>query len=198
MARSRSIIIAGAGIGGLTAALTLTRAGYRAVLLEQAVRLEEAGAGIQLSPNATRILFDLGLADRLRPHVVAPEAIRVIDGTTGRDIVHIPLGEKAGKRYGAPYWVIHRGDLQRVLAAAIEDSADIALRLGARVEDFAVHRHGITVQARTAQGARDEQGIALIGADGLWSTLRARLGDRQPAALCAAHGLARGAFRRRA
>ncbi len=177
MARSRSIIIAGAGIGGLTAALTLTRAGYRAVLLEQAVRLEEAGAGIQLSPNATRILFDLGLADRLRPHVVAPEAIRVIDGTTGRDIVHIPLGEKAGKRHGAPYWVIHRGDLQKVLAAAIEDSADIALRLGARVEDFAVHRHGITVQARTAPGARDEQGIALIGADGLWSTLRARLGD---------------------
>jgi salicylate hydroxylase len=178
MARSRSIIIAGAGIGGLTAALALTRAGYRVVVLEQAERLHEAGAGIQLSPNATRVLFDLGLADRLRPHVVAPNAIRIIKGTTGRDIVRIPLGAHAEQRYGAPYWVIHRADLQGVLAAAIEDSADITLRLGARVEDFAIHPHGITVQARTAQGARDEQGIALIGADGLWSALRTRLGER--------------------
>ena len=77
MARSRTIIIAGAGIGGLTAALTLARAGYRALVPEQAERLEEAGAGIQLSPNATRVLGGLGLAERLRPHVVAPEAIRI-------------------------------------------------------------------------------------------------------------------------
>ena len=179
MARSRSIIIAGAGIGGLTAALTLTRAGYRTMVLEQAARLEEAGAGIQLSPNATRVLTELGLADRLRPHVVAPEAIRIIHGRSGRDIVRIPLGSTAEQRYGAPYWVIHRADLQAVLAQAVEQSADITLRLGTRVEDFAIHQHGITVQARTAQGMRDEQGIALIGADGLWSTLRTRLGDRR-------------------
>jgi salicylate hydroxylase len=178
MPRSRSIIIAGAGIGGLTAALALTRAGYRAVVLEQAERLQEAGAGIQLSPNATRVLFDLGLAERLRPHVVAPDAIRIIKGATGGDIVRIPLGDHAEQRYGAPYWVIHRADLQGVLAAAIEDSADITLRLGTRVEDFAIHPHGITVQARTAKGVRDEQGLALIGADGLWSTLRGRLGDQ--------------------
>jgi salicylate hydroxylase len=177
--RSRTIVIAGAGIGGLTAALTLTRAGYRAVILEQAAQLEEAGAGIQLSPNAMRVLADLGLADRLRPHIVAPEAIRIVRGATGRDIVRIPLGAGAAQRYGAPYWVIHRADLQAVLAAAIEESADVTLRLGARVEDFAIHQHGVTVQARTAQGARDEQGIALIGADGLWSALRARLGDRR-------------------
>src|SRR5437588_3162865 len=110
MARSRSIIIAGAGIGGLTAALTLTRAGYRAVVLEQAMRLEETGAGIQLSPNATRILFELGLADKLRPLAVAPEAIRIIHGGSGRDIVRVPLGGAAEQRYGAPYWVIHRAD----------------------------------------------------------------------------------------
>jgi salicylate hydroxylase len=178
VARSRSIIIAGAGIGGLTAALTLTRAGYRAVVLEQAARLEEAGAGIQLSPNATRVLAGLGLADRLRPHMVAPEAIRIM-ARSGREIVRVPLGASAEQRYGAPYWVIHRADLQAVLAAAIEQSPDITLRLGTRVEDFAVHQHGITVQARTTQGTRDEQGIALIGADGLWSALRARLGDRR-------------------
>src|SRR5436305_4891108 len=181
MARSRSIILAGAGIGGLTAALTLTRAGYRAVVLEQTARLEEVGAGIQLSPNATRVLFDLGLADKLRPLVVAPEAIRIISGRSGRDIVRIPLWRAAEQRYGAPYWVIHRADLQAVLAAAIEQSPDVTLRLGTRVEDFALHQHGITVQARTEQGARDEQGIALIGADGLWSGVRAHLGNsKQP------------------
>ncbi len=179
MARSRSIIIAGAGIGGLTAALALTRAGYRAVVLEQAARLEEAGAGIQLSPNATRVLLDLGLAEKLRPLAVEPQAIRVIQGRSGRDIVRIPLGGAAEQRYGAPYWAIYRGGLQAVLAAAIEQSPDITLRLGTRVEDFAIHQHGITVQARTAEGMRDEQGIALIGADGLWSTLRTRLGDRK-------------------
>src|SRR5438128_9152004 len=103
MARSRTIVIAGAGIGGLTAALALTRAGYRAVVLEQAARLEEAGAGIQLSPNASRVLFELGLADRLRPLVVAPEAIRIINSRSGRDIVRIPLGGVAEQRYGAPY-----------------------------------------------------------------------------------------------
>jgi salicylate hydroxylase len=180
MARSRTIVIAGAGIGGLTAALALSRAGFRAVVLEQAARLEEAGAGIQLSPNATRVLAGLGLSERLRPHVVAPEAIRIIGAETGRDIVRVPLGGEAERRYGAPYWVIHRADLQGVLAGAIEESADVTLRLGAHVEDFAIHQHGVTVQVRTAQGLRDEQGIALIGADGLWSTLRARLGDRRP------------------
>ena len=180
MARSRTIVIAGAGIGGLTAALTLARVGFRVAVLEQAPLLEPVGAGIQLSPNATRVLAGLGLTERLRPHVVAPEAIRVVEARSGRDIVRIPLGEAAAKRYGAPYWVIHRADLQAVLVNSAAESPDITLRLGTRVEDFAIHRHGITVQARDVQGLRDEQGSALIGADGLWSTLRTRLGDRRP------------------
>ncbi len=179
MARSRTIVIAGAGIGGLTAALALTRAGFRAVVLEQAARLDETGAGIQLSPNATRVLFDLGLGARLRPLAVAPEAIRVVNGASGRDIVRVPLGLTAAQRYGAPYWVIHRADLQAVLAITIAESPDVTLRLGTRVENFAVHQHGITVEVRGTQGLRDEQCIALIGADGLWSTLRTRLGERR-------------------
>jgi 2-polyprenyl-6-methoxyphenol hydroxylase-like FAD-dependent oxidoreductase len=178
VARSRSIVIAGAGIGGLTAALTVTRAGFRAVVLEQAPLLEEAGAGIQLSPNATRVLFDLGLADKLRPLAVAPQAIRIVRASSGRDIVRIPLGSTAEVRYGAPYWVIHRADLQAALAQAIELSPDVSLRLNARVEDFGMHQNGITVRAQTGQATRDELGIALIGADGLWSTVRSRLGDR--------------------
>src|SRR5437870_2427904 len=94
MARSRTVIVAGAGIGGLTAALTLTREGFRVVVLEQAERLEETGAGIQLSPNATGILLALGLGERLKSRAVAPEAIRVLAAPRAKEIVRIPLGAR--------------------------------------------------------------------------------------------------------
>jgi len=179
VARSRTVIVAGGGIGGLTAALALAAKNFRVVVLEQAERLEETGAGIQLSPNATRVLRALGLAERLEAAAVAPMALRVRTHR-GRDIVQMPLGDFAQRRYGAPYWVVHRADLQAMLVGAARAHPDIVLRLGARAEDFAVHAKGVTVQLHTAQGTEDEHGIALIGADGLWSTLRARLGDQRP------------------
>ena len=177
---SRTVIIAGAGIGGLTAALALARNGFRALVLEQAERLEETGAGIQLSPNATRILIDLGLADRLQPHVVAPTAIRVHGGRSGREIVRIPLGAGAAQRYGAPYWVIHRGDLQAALSDAAVQDLNIVLRLGMSMEDLATHPHGVTISARGATGLWTEHGHAVIAADGLWSAARARIASRTP------------------
>jgi salicylate hydroxylase len=180
VARSRTIIVAGAGIGGLTAALALIRAGFRVVVIEQAERLEEAGAGIQLSPNATGTLIKLGAGEHLRRYAVAPEAISVMRGASAREIVRIPLGREAELRYGAPYWVIHRADLQAGLIETLEGTSDFVLRLGSRVEDFAVHAHGLTVQARAGAASIDEHGITLIGADGLWSTLRGKLGDRAP------------------
>jgi len=180
VARSRTIIVAGAGIGGLTAALALIRAGFRVVVIEQAERLEETGAGIQLSPNATGILVNLGAGDHLKQLAVAPEAIRVMRAKSAREIVRIPLGRAAELRYGAPYWVIHRADLQAGLIDTLETTSDFVLRLGSKVEDYAVHAHGITVQARGGFTAIDEHGIALIGADGLWSTVRGKLGDRAP------------------
>ncbi|HML14678.1 MAG TPA: FAD-dependent monooxygenase [Xanthobacteraceae bacterium] len=180
MARSRTIIVAGAGIGGLTAALALIRAGFRVVVIEQAARLEETGAGIQLSPNATRILTNLGVGDHLKRSAVAPEAIRVMRAANAREIVRIPLGREAELRYGAPYWVVHRADLQAALVEALEATSDFVLRLGSKVEDYAVHARGVTVQARGAFADIDEHGIALLGADGLWSTLRGKLGDRAP------------------
>jgi salicylate hydroxylase len=179
LASSRTIIVAGAGIGGLTAALALARNGFRALVLEQAERLEETGAGIQLSPNATRILIGLGLADRLRPHVVAPTGIRVLGARTGREIVRIPLGEEAAQRYGAPYWVIHRGDLQAVLSEATLQDLNVVFRLGMCVEDFATHPHGVTISARGTTGLWTEHGHALIAADGLWSASRARIASKK-------------------
>jgi salicylate hydroxylase len=175
LAAARDVIIAGAGIGGLTAALTLTRAGLRTTVLEQAPQLETAGAGIQLSPNATKILIALGLGERLKVTAVEPEAIRVMSGPSGREIVRIPLGRFASNRYGAPYWLIHRVDLQAALADSARYNSDITLKLGARVEDFAAHKKGVSVLARYGGQLTEEKGIALIGADGIWSTVRERL-----------------------
>jgi salicylate hydroxylase len=176
---SRSVIVAGAGIGGLTAALALARNGFRVTVLEQTERLSETGAGIQLSPNAARCLIDLGVGERLRPHVTAPLALRVLAGHSGREIVRMPLGE-AAERYGAPYWIIHRGDLQAALVAAVAQERDVSLKLGMRVEDFATHSHGVTVSANGPGGVWHERGHALIAADGLWSESRARLGFKDP------------------
>jgi len=179
VASSRTVIIAGAGIGGLTAALAIARHGFGVTVFDQAQRLEEIGAGIQLSPNASRILIALGLGEQLRRHVVAPEELRVMNARTARVLARAPLGAVAEKRYGAPYWVIHRGDLQAVLIDAVRVHPDIVLNLGARVEDFALNEDGVTVFARSAQHLLEDRGVALIGADGLWSSLRRRLGHRR-------------------
>jgi salicylate hydroxylase len=179
LASSRNVIVAGAGIGGLTVSLALARNGFRVVVLEQAERLNEAGAGIQLSPNATRLLIELGLGDRLRPHVVAPSSLRVLAARSGREIARLPLTE-APQRYGAPYWMIHRGDLQATLAAAVAQELNVSIKLGMRMEDFATHSHGVTVSARGPAGLWTERGHALIAADGLWSEARARIGFKEP------------------
>ncbi|HMJ27488.1 MAG TPA: FAD-dependent monooxygenase, partial [Xanthobacteraceae bacterium] len=135
MAASRTIYVAGAGIGGLTASLALARQGFRVVLLEKAERLEEAGAGLQLSPNASRVLVELGLQPRLAARAVTPEAISLMSARGGGEVARLPLGEAATLRAGAPYWVVHRADLQAALQAEVNDNPDIELRLGCQFED---------------------------------------------------------------
>jgi salicylate hydroxylase len=179
VASSRNIIIAGAGIGGLSAALMLARSGFRVTLLEQAEQLSETGAGIQLSPNATRILIALGLGERLKREVFVPQAV-TIKSASGSGLTRIPLGAEAERRYSAPYWAIHRADLQAALLEPVRSHPDIVLRLGTRVEDFVVHAKGLSVACRCGSATADDHGIALIGADGLWSGLRARLGYPAP------------------
>jgi 2-polyprenyl-6-methoxyphenol hydroxylase-like FAD-dependent oxidoreductase len=177
---ANGVLIAGAGIGGLTAARALGCCGIGVTLIEQAEKLEEAGAGIQLSPNAARVLAALGLAERLKPAIVEPSAIRVRSGPAGRDIATMRLDSATLDRYGAPYWVIHRADLQKALIEAIADQPQITLKLGATVDNFTIGPAGVRASVHRGSTPRPEadcSGAALIGADGLWSRLRARLGD---------------------
>lgn len=167
MAVSRTIIVAGAGIGGLTAALALAAKGFRVIVLERTERLDEVGAGLQLSPNASRILVELGLQPRLDACAVVPDAVTAINARSGRAIVRMPIGNVA-VRNGAPYWVVHRADLQAALAAKVAAHPSIDLRLGCTVEDVAPHANGVTVSA----GGGQEPALALVGADGIWSAVR--------------------------
>ena len=166
----RTIIVAGAGIGGLTASLALARQGFRVVVLEKAERLEEVGAGLQLSPNASRVLVDLGLRPRLS-RAVTPEAISLMNARSGREITRIPL-HAAMFDADAPYWVIHRADLQAALQAEVESCPAIDLRLGCQFEDVSSHAKGLTVVQRRGVTRREELAMALIGADGIWSAVR--------------------------
>ncbi len=175
MALSRTIVIAGAGIGGLTAALALAARGFRIVVLEKAERLEEVGAGLQLSPNASRVLVALGLTERLKLRAVVPEAVSIMSARAGGELLRMPLGEAASARAGAPYWVVHRADLQSALAGAVADHPDIDLKLGATFEDVAPHAKGLTVVHRSGTIRRSDLASALIGADGIWSTVRQHL-----------------------
>jgi salicylate hydroxylase len=175
VAASRTIFIAGAGIGGLTAALSLAARGFRVVILEKAERLEEAGAGLQLSPNASRVLIDLGLQPRLAARAVIPDAVSLMSTRSGGEVVRLPFGQAAGDRVGAPYWVMHRADLQAALQAQVNDHPDIELRLGCQFEDATAHAKGLTVVQRSGMARQQELALAVVGADGIWSSVRGHL-----------------------
>ncbi|WP_439922432.1 FAD-dependent monooxygenase [Nitrobacter sp. JJSN] len=175
MTRSRTVVVAGAGIGGLTASLALAAKGFRVLIIETAERLEEAGAGLQLSPNASRILIGLGLHARLSACALVPDAISIMSARHGGEICRLPLAETATSRAGAPYWVVHRADLQSALLEQVGAHPDIELRLGTAIENATSHTEGVTVNLRGSSPDREKTAWALIGADGVWSALRDRL-----------------------
>jgi len=178
VAAARTVIIAGAGIGGLTTALALAQRGFEITVLEAADRLEEVGAGLQLSPNAARVLIALGIAERLKPHVVVPEHLVVRNARSGRLLAQGPLGASSAQRYGAPYWVIHRSDLQAALCEAVTATPGITCRLGSKVEEVAAEPDGVVVSALHQTQPFAARAQTLIAADGLWSALRQQLGHR--------------------
>jgi len=167
--RGELVLIAGGGIGGLAASIALGRRGIATEILERSHFTEETGAGIQLGPNATRALAALGVLDVIEPHAFRPEAISIYDGISGRKLASVPLGKHAEQRYGAPYLTLHRADLHAGLRAVAQSLAPAVLRPG--FELTAVDAQGGDVVARAVDGS-EAKGASLIGADGLWSTVR--------------------------
>jgi len=175
-----TVTIAGAGIGGLTAALALARHGFPVTVLERAPALDEVGAGIQLSPNASRILIDLGLGEALAARAVVPEAMVVRTATTGGTLATAELGAVVANRHGAPWWVIHRADLLAILAEACKANGAIRVETGVSVSGLAID--GGRVRLDLDRGGEPDSITtpALVGADGLRSAVRAALGDGAP------------------
>ena len=176
----RTIVVVGAGIGGLTAALALAAADYRVVVAERSEHLVEAGAGIQISPNAGRVLAKLGLEKAIAAAAIEPDAIDVTSGVRGRPIASIPLaGYRA--RFGFPYRVIHRADLQAVLADAVAAHPAIDLVLGATVPQVLPQSDGFLVRVQKPSAIDVVPAAAIVAADGVWSTFRERIaGSAEP------------------
>lgn len=172
------ILISGAGIGGVSTALALARAGRRALVLERSPVLGEIGAGIQLGPNAFHVFDRLGVGEAARNMAVFIDSLRLMDAMTAEEITRIPLDLPFRERFGNPYAVIHRGDLHGVLLRAAQSNPLIEIRTNAEVLDYDQDDKSVTI---TLKGDVKIRGSMLIGADGLWSNIRKRVvGDGAP------------------
>ena len=172
------IIVAGAGLGGLGAALGLAKKGRSVTVLEKAPELGEIGAGIQLGPNAFHSFDYLGVGKGAREQAVYVERLRFMDAISAEEVAHIPLGDDFRERFGNPYAVVHRADLHKEMVKACEDHDLIELRVNAEVVGY--DQDGSSVTANLANGDT-VTGALLVGADGLHSAVRAKLvGDGAP------------------
>ncbi len=168
------VIVVGAGLGGLALALALGRIGIESTVVEQASAFGEVGAGVQLSPNAMRALTYLGVRDQARAVGFAPEAAEVRDHRSGRLLLRNALGAAAEARWGAPYVQVHRADLHAILLEAVRTAGGAKFELGSKV--VGIEDGGVILQ--------DERRLtsdAVIGCDGVRSTVRAALWGEQPA-----------------
>ncbi len=172
----RNIGVVGGGIGGLTAALCLARAGHNVQVFEQTDESVATGAGIQVSPNAARVLHHLGLQDALMTKGFLPKATQMRSWRSGRVISETTLGDVALERYGAPYYHIHRADLMDMLVSAVSAEPTIRLNVSSKITNFSQDATGV----RLVAGEHEHQVDLLIGADGIHSSVRACLwGDQQ-------------------
>jgi len=174
MSDSGAILIVGGGLGGLTAALALGRQGRRVRVLEATPELGAIGYGIQLGPNVFPMFKRLGLVEALLAQSILPRACVMFDALTGAEVTHIPNEPQLRARFGAPYVVIHRVDLHKILLDACRATGTITLEPSTSVVDYTQRDDGVTL---TTEDGRAISGVALIGADGLRSLVRARIAN---------------------
>jgi salicylate hydroxylase len=172
MARQRKILIAGAGIGGLTAALSLLHRGFDVEVYDSAPSLREVGAGVQISANASRVLYGLGLGDALVRIGMQPTERETRLWNTGKTWRQMALGASAVTRYGFPHLTAHRADLQQLLIDAVTHAKPDAMRLGAHCVGFEQTAERVTLRFERGASAT---GDALVGADGIHSEIRRAL-----------------------
>jgi salicylate hydroxylase len=167
--KNKKVLIAGGGIGGITALLALRQRGIDAELFEQTAAFGQVGAGLQVSSNSTRVLRTLGLGEALAKVAYAPEARDYRAWDSAERLYYTPLGERAEERFGAPYYTAHRADLLDVLLGGVEKGS---FRLGSRIERFDQDGDGVTLSFADGSTAT---GDILIGADGIHSTVRGQM-----------------------
>lgn len=175
------VLIAGGGIAGLTAAIAFARRGATVEIFEQAPALEEVGAGLQISPNASRILERLGVLEKLLPAALEPAAIVLYHARDLSEIARVPLKTGTAGRWEAPYLAAHRADLQQALAETAAEIETIALRLGRTAA--ACERDGNRVRLLTGTGEM-ATGDLVVAADGVASRLRRAALSRNAASVC--------------
>lgn len=177
----------GGGIGGLANAFALATAGHRVRVLERAPDFTEVGAGLQMAPNATRVLREWGLLERVIEAGVLPRRLVFRDALTGLELTHLDLGADFVRRYGAPYVVIHRSDLLAILVEACRD-AGVDLTADTTVDDIEPTATGVIVHTPQQSLSAD----LAVAADGLHSTMRRRFSDDEP--VCSGYVAYRGAI----
>lgn len=172
------ILIAGGGIGGLAAALALSRQGRAAHVIEQADTFGEIGAGIQIAPNVFKMFAALGLTQAINDVAVFPDALVMMDALSGKQITRVPLDGPFRERFAYPYGVIYRPDLHQVILDACQAAPLVELSTGQKITGY--EDTGSQVRLATQSG-KTHDGAALIGADGLWSKIRQQMvGDGPP------------------
>ncbi|RLL47140.1 FAD-binding protein [Oceanobacillus piezotolerans] len=187
--KENPIIVVGGGIGGLATALGLAQSGKNVKVLEQAPEFGEIGAGIQLAANATNVLRRLGVMDKISEVAVFPKRLVLMDAFTGEELSALDIGSVYQERYGAPYVVLHRSDLQQSLIDACVDHPNIELVNNQQITT--IEEAGEKVEVYNANGEA-HVGEAVIGADGLWSKTRKIFSDDQP--VCSEYVAYRGAI----
>ncbi|MCZ2498342.1 FAD-dependent oxidoreductase [Xylophilus sp. Kf1] len=188
IAFAREMLVAGGGIGGLATALACHRAGWRARVFERSPVFSEVGAGLQLGPNATRVLQHWGLADALRQTAFFPEWIDIRRAHDDRSLARMPLGADIARRYGAPYATLHRADLHGLLLQAVRQMDETVLHPGSDAGPLQADADGVRLLVQR-DGGRSvaSEGEALVVADGLWSHLRRQVAPQDGAPVPTGH-----------